>query len=317
MGIRFFCPKGHKLNVKAELAGKIGICPKCGERMLIPFESTRAAGEKLHEVRQDPNDRDQDSGDVTTQTPPPEQANATLPNLDATTTVAEQQNSFSQELTSQTTNDSGVFLDPDASTNRSLFGQQEEPTTPATATEPVASRPSVDSTSMLADPSVLWYVRTEQGQTYGPAAGPVIQNWIQERRIGPSMLVWREGWSTWLEAKNVFPELEHIFSGISSETPPVSEFGPGPASALVNAPTDKNESLTIQKKIARKKRASRDLLIVLGLIAAIIVLIVCLVALLVWQKGSGPDKAAPESATPAAVETVSLHSPPTDDVRLT
>ena len=29
MGIRCYCPQGHKLNVKAEQAGKIGICPKC------------------------------------------------------------------------------------------------------------------------------------------------------------------------------------------------------------------------------------------------------------------------------------------------
>jgi hypothetical protein len=36
MGIKFHCPNGHKLNVKAFLAGKKGICPKCGTKMLIP-----------------------------------------------------------------------------------------------------------------------------------------------------------------------------------------------------------------------------------------------------------------------------------------
>lgn len=36
MGIRFSCPKGHKLNVKLELAGKRAICPECGARMQIP-----------------------------------------------------------------------------------------------------------------------------------------------------------------------------------------------------------------------------------------------------------------------------------------
>lgn len=39
MGIKFHCPKGHKLNVKAFLAGKKGICPKCGTKMLIPTVS--------------------------------------------------------------------------------------------------------------------------------------------------------------------------------------------------------------------------------------------------------------------------------------
>jgi hypothetical protein len=36
MGIRFSCPNGHKLNVKAHLAGKRGVCPECGTRFDIP-----------------------------------------------------------------------------------------------------------------------------------------------------------------------------------------------------------------------------------------------------------------------------------------
>ena len=39
MGIRFYCPNGHKLNVKSFLAGKRGICPHCDARFDIPNES--------------------------------------------------------------------------------------------------------------------------------------------------------------------------------------------------------------------------------------------------------------------------------------
>ncbi len=39
MGIKFHCPQGHKLNVKAFLAGKKGICPKCGTKLRIPEAS--------------------------------------------------------------------------------------------------------------------------------------------------------------------------------------------------------------------------------------------------------------------------------------
>ncbi|MGD9634015.1 MAG: DUF4339 domain-containing protein [Pirellulales bacterium] len=39
MGIRFLCPNGHKLNVKAELAGKRGSCPECGAKLTIPAAS--------------------------------------------------------------------------------------------------------------------------------------------------------------------------------------------------------------------------------------------------------------------------------------
>ena len=36
MGIRFYCPNGHKLNVKAFQAGQTGICPVCGAKMPNP-----------------------------------------------------------------------------------------------------------------------------------------------------------------------------------------------------------------------------------------------------------------------------------------
>lgn len=39
MGIRFNCPGGHRLHVKEFLAGKTGICPKCGAKVEIPLES--------------------------------------------------------------------------------------------------------------------------------------------------------------------------------------------------------------------------------------------------------------------------------------
>lgn len=39
MGIKFHCPNGHKLNVKTFLAGKKGVCPKCGTKFRIPGES--------------------------------------------------------------------------------------------------------------------------------------------------------------------------------------------------------------------------------------------------------------------------------------
>lgn len=36
MGIRCYCPNGHKLNLKTHLAGERGICPECGARFSIP-----------------------------------------------------------------------------------------------------------------------------------------------------------------------------------------------------------------------------------------------------------------------------------------
>jgi len=42
MGIRFTCPNGHKLHVKAFLAGKRGVCPHCGAKTIIPLEAEAA-----------------------------------------------------------------------------------------------------------------------------------------------------------------------------------------------------------------------------------------------------------------------------------
>lgn len=39
MGIKFHCPNGHKLHVKAFLAGKRGICPDCRANFKIPAHS--------------------------------------------------------------------------------------------------------------------------------------------------------------------------------------------------------------------------------------------------------------------------------------
>src|SRR5438045_907461 len=48
MGIKFLCPNGHKMNVKAFLAGKRGKCPKCGASVRIPQETPASdSGEDL------------------------------------------------------------------------------------------------------------------------------------------------------------------------------------------------------------------------------------------------------------------------------
>ena len=41
MGIRFACHVcGKQLNIKRDLAGKRGVCPKCQSRFRIPLENT-------------------------------------------------------------------------------------------------------------------------------------------------------------------------------------------------------------------------------------------------------------------------------------
>jgi len=158
MGIRFYCPKGHKLNVKEHLAGKRGICPHCGMTLMIPQKSTR------------PSSREEQS------------AGAVGGNL----------------------NEFDVFADDPATDS----GGHTVSAQPSGATEQDAA---------FDDPNDVWYVQLPDGQRFGPATLPIIQTWIKEHRISPTMLVIRDGWEDWLEAGQVFPETVQIFQKTPSK----------------------------------------------------------------------------------------------------
>jgi hypothetical protein len=146
MGIRFFCPNGHKLNVKEHLVGKSGFCPECGARLTIPLQSTRKSSKEMK----------------------------------AEAVSAPRESLLTAEA------------------------EQPEPVTVQSVPEDNNINP------ILQDQTVVWYIQVPDGPQYGPATGQVVHSWILERRIGPTMLIWREGWANWLEAKNVFPELENV-----------------------------------------------------------------------------------------------------------
>ncbi len=84
MGIRFYCPQGHKLNVKDFQAGRKGICPFCGVKLQIPLQSTRPSSRK-HETDDDAPDaartiqEQEETANVAAAAPEPEQTAAIDP----------------------------------------------------------------------------------------------------------------------------------------------------------------------------------------------------------------------------------------------
>ena len=164
MGIRFYCPNGHKLNVKSHLAGKFGFCPECGIRMQIPLEDTRPSSKELR--RQ-----------------PEEQALAAP--------AAPQ-----------------IQPAPTALPARSA----EIPTVEAAAKKLSAEEPKPAANPYLEDGSLIWYIKDLAGPEYGPVEGRMVADWLCEKRISPAMLLWREDWPNWQEARIVFPELIEIFN---------------------------------------------------------------------------------------------------------
>lgn len=183
MGIRFYCPNGHKLNVKDKLAGKRGVCPHCEVKLLIPLKSTRPSSREEREQQH----------------------------------LAANANG--------NPNDFDVFADDQGTAEIAISYDESGQMTAATLSSTLGQL----STTAFDDPSVVWYVQLNDGQRFGPATLDIVRDWVNERRIAPNMLVWREGWQDWVEARHVFPEIEQVFANWKAKKsqtnakPPVAE----------------------------------------------------------------------------------------------
>jgi hypothetical protein len=213
MGIRFYCPNGHKLNVKTFQAGRRGICPYCGEKTLIPTQSTRpsskaerlarlAGVESLAIGKADEAGYDLGGG---------VSAAIATQNLDAP--AGDPQNADdAEELT---------LADADVS-------ERELPPEPSASDSQATFSPGAKPADPLAEKSeVVWYVRPPSGGQYGPGTTDVIRGWLAEGRISPDTLVWREGWRDWQEAGSVFPQLNPLL------TNPLAAIGPATATTII------------------------------------------------------------------------------------
>lgn len=203
MGIRFCCPNGHKLNVKTELAGKVGVCPKCGAKTAIPTESVFTP-EEFRSLREpnafgDANDSAQSSSSESEKRGAPSDSGSAF--VDAASDASDDgqfasANASQSDSASDADAQNGLraAFDDDATTDRrreNWFDDADDP---------------------LQDPNVVWCVQTPDNRSYGPAPSSTLKTWIQEKRISPEMFVWREGWERWEEAGAVFPEVRRIFA---------------------------------------------------------------------------------------------------------
>ncbi len=175
MGIRFYCPNGHRLHVKSFLAGKRGICPHCDARFDIPLESQIPSRSKSKAAR---GGRDTAAASAA--------AVATAPDDDA---------DDGEEM--------DVALAGPASVPAAKAVSNGSGTPTAKAVAPAA--PAADPIDEA--PHAVWYVRPPSGGQYGPAAGDIMRKWIGEGRVSADSLVWREGWADWESASAIFPSL--------------------------------------------------------------------------------------------------------------
>jgi len=226
MGIRFHCPYCQKkLNVKAFLAGKRGICPYCDSGLDIPLES---------EPRNGKGKLPTESVEVETV---PREGEAALAGPAA-----------------QASAEAGITTSPTAAATSSGSGYQpstESPrisaeATPAEASKPPSGPESNGPDAIDENPEAVWYVRPPSGGQFGPAKGDVMRKWLDEGRVSPDSLVWREGWADWQEAEPTFPSLSKRSTPASPPTP-----------APTNAPSPSAGPSTSSQAVAVAKPAAR------------------------------------------------------------
>ncbi len=281
MGIRFLCPNGHKLNVKAFQAGRRGICPFCGVRFQIPLQSTLAAGQ--------PSPAGNVSGDAGAR-PVATKSEGTEFERELELQVQQPQEAIADEAASE------IAAVPSGRTSEPVHsaspGAKPESGGRPVVTDPASTEGSVDrrpgqqqwvpaaplqTAPVMADPlsempNAVWYVRPPSGGQFGPAQSAMMRNWLSEGRVSSETLVWREGWADWQEAGAVFPELQP--ASVLPESPPLATGGERGGGAVRTGP-------------GRRKRGPNIGLIVV-LVAAVVLLLVVLILILTGAlSGSG------------------------------
>lgn len=270
MGIRFRCPNGHKLHVKDFLAGKRGICPKCGAKFQIPQESEpdlvkgskRAEDEvadvpgpvapasptptELPQIEERPSPAPADAKDAKTKSQPQPEA----PVIDPDTAVARK----NKRRKAKKPVDSDVQVAEPNST-ASVTAEDPSPSasevsvSPASATDPIAEAPHA-----------VWYVRPPSGGQFGPASGDIMRSWISEGRVTIDSLVWREGWPEWKPAGDTFP-------GIISPTP-----ASAPSPEIPHIVTEPANAASSMEVYRRRKSTKTTMSVVVLLILACVIL---------------------------------------------
>jgi hypothetical protein len=234
MGIRFHCPNGHKLNVKAFLAGKKGVCPKCGTRVRIPTASEPGLeGSDLEE-----------------------QEASSLGPRPGNGSAAGAVNSNSLAQAAAATFQNGGLATAGLAT--AVKAEIVEPTVP-----PVPTPLGTGSDPISEAPTAIWYVRPPSGGQYGPARGDIMRNWLSEGRVSSDSLVWREGWTDWRTAGQLFPSLQTV--------------APSPAVAAPAVTATTSTRVSVRQP---KKRTSSGAAI--GMIVGLALLCLALVAVLAF-----------------------------------
>jgi hypothetical protein len=261
MGIRFYCPNGHKLHVKEFQAGRQGICPHCGISMEIPLASTRAsskkrrgaeAGEDVEDTLVVPVGRKEDRG-----TTP---GGAATPNAGAARREA-----------------GSAVAEAPAPQMPAISHPRPASSIPRPGTPAATPQRPIDPLDEI--PTAVWYVRPPSGGQYGPATRDVMRGWMAEGRVSADSLVWREGWRDWSPAADVFPKFS---AGLESS----EQLGFLDDEIPVSATSPRKPAAATQTRPSAAAGNSRRLGLWIAGIVAALVLIGALIAAVMYRSFS-------------------------------
>jgi len=331
MGIRFRCQAcSNKVNVKDFLAGKRGICPKCGAKFTIPEQSEP-------EFLATPDEAD-DPSPVTASMAPTSAANpatasspfvVTTPQQPAGTMpvaapiAAATAAGHSPVVSTAQTYAAAPFPSPQPTLPQT--GPLQQPAVQFQPAMPTPGFPAAPAPTLgprdpfLEAPAAQWYVRHASGQQYGPAPAPTMQKWLAEGRVPGDGMVWREGWADWQVASLIFPQLS---------TPPVpvargpvaAPFAPqpgmfpgpaGPAPAAMNDPFSFGASTAAAptspaSQYIHQRRDNSKMMLIISIVLLFAIAIVGGVLWYVLTKDNSEDEEVARREVPACVFALQL-----------
>lgn len=292
MGIRFSCHHcGHPLNIKQDLAGKVGRCPTCQGQFRIPLADAATSapinGTGLQSASVEPT---QPIARAATSQSPVATASRSAGHAAATavsTKPAPRPIAPSPTAPSPTAKTLSTQTPVPQTASRNPASQ---PTAKAAPKAAPAKRQSVPEATPTAEPH--WHVRPPSGGEYGPASDELIRTWISEYRVTPSSQLKRSDWKEWRVASEVFPDLlpksnptstpaapstQPAAIGASAPAPKPNSATPSIDQAAAQGPPDLivNEPLIGDAKIGKKRMAKlrrrTTLVIALGIVTLLLI----------------------------------------------
>jgi hypothetical protein len=279
MGIKFKCPQGHRIHVKAFLAGKRALCPHCGAKVVVPLANGNdLAGAVAALAREGETSAGGAGGGAGVagggaarvaaggETATASGTSPGIPHLSALGTGPTLPPITAVPVPSPITARESPLPASGPGTAGPIAGLGIRPLqlAPSAAVDPIAEAPLA-----------TWYVRPTAGGQFGPAPGHLMRQWVAEGRVGADALVWREGWPEWRRAAAVFPpstpSVRAVWSGAAAAAaPPAAAAAPATMDvAWLGASLAHTPARTVVSLGARRsKSGTLAMIVILSVLAA-------------------------------------------------